>query len=171
MFRNCRLPYEHDKTPLEHSPVYSFKLCKFECRIQMSLKYCNCTPYFYRRLAGEPICNLSGLYCLSKYRSNLIYTNDSTINCQACPQNCDVNIYVSEEKQKPYEFLQTTYETSMVIPNKIFVRNVAFSQTDLLVQIGGVFGLFLGCSLLSVVEIIYFLTLRLICAVRRSKTT
>lgn len=66
------------------------------------------------------------------FKGNLIYTNDSTINCQACPQNCDVNIYVSEEKQKPYQFLQTTYETSMVIPNKIYVRNVAFSQTDLL---------------------------------------
>lgn len=48
--KNCRLPLDYDEAPLQHSPVYSYNLCKFECRIKIALKYCNCTPYYYRRL-------------------------------------------------------------------------------------------------------------------------
>lgn len=43
--RNCRLINESN---LKHSPVYSYTLCRNECRIQLSLKICKCIPHFYR---------------------------------------------------------------------------------------------------------------------------
>ncbi|CAH1966975.1 unnamed protein product [Acanthoscelides obtectus] len=45
-------------------------------------------------------------------------------------------------------------------------RNELFGQTDFLANCGGILGLFTGFSVLSLVEILYFLTLRLMCNVK-----
>lgn len=44
--RKCRFYYESD---LRHSPVYSFVLCRMECRATLAKKLCNCMPHFYRK--------------------------------------------------------------------------------------------------------------------------
>ncbi|KAH1004994.1 hypothetical protein HUJ04_006075 [Dendroctonus ponderosae] len=129
--KNCRLPLDYGEEPLLHSPVYSYNLCKFECRIKIALKYCNCTPYYYRRLAHEPICNLSGLYCLSKYKTQLIYARDSSIECPNCLQNCDVYVFRGYETALPYTFLQTTLDTGIIFPNIVYIRNLVYSKIDL----------------------------------------
>jgi amiloride-sensitive sodium channel len=46
-------------------------------------------------------------------------------------------------------------------------RNELYGQTDFLANCGGLLGLFTGFSFLSIVEIFYFLSLRLICNVRK----
>lgn len=45
--RKCRFYYE---STLQHSPVYSYVLCRMECRITLAKKLCNCIPHFYRKL-------------------------------------------------------------------------------------------------------------------------
>lgn len=45
-------------------------------------------------------------------------------------------------------------------------RSELYGQTDFLANCGGLLGLFMGVSLLSIVEIIYFCTLRLCCNLR-----
>lgn len=45
--RDCKLYYESQG--LDHSPIYSYKLCRTECRIHLCKKYCDCIPYYYRR--------------------------------------------------------------------------------------------------------------------------
>lgn len=50
-----------------------------------------------------------------------------------------------------------------------YKREVLFGWVDLLVSFGGIAGLFLGFSLLSGVEIIYYFTLRACCMVYRNK--
>ncbi|XP_044272487.1 pickpocket protein 28-like [Tribolium madens] len=46
-------------------------------------------------------------------------------------------------------------------------RNELYGQTDFLANCGGLLGLFTGFSFLSIVEIFYFLSLRLICNVKK----
>ncbi|EFA08873.2 Pickpocket protein 28-like Protein [Tribolium castaneum] len=46
-------------------------------------------------------------------------------------------------------------------------RNELYGQTDFLANCGGLLGLFTGFSFLSIVEIVYFLSLRLICNVKK----
>lgn len=48
--RNCRF---HDESNLQHNPVYSYRLCRMECRIRISKKLCNCMPHFYRKLGKK----------------------------------------------------------------------------------------------------------------------
>lgn len=45
--RKCRF---YDESNLKHSPVYSYKLCRMECRINAAIKLCGCIPFFYRKL-------------------------------------------------------------------------------------------------------------------------
>lgn len=45
--RKCRFYYESD---LQHSPVYSYVLCRMECRALLSKRLCGCIPHFYRKL-------------------------------------------------------------------------------------------------------------------------
>ncbi|KAJ8945117.1 hypothetical protein NQ318_001582 [Aromia moschata] len=45
--RKCRFHYESD---LRHSPVYSYVLCRMECRASLANRLCGCTPHFYRKL-------------------------------------------------------------------------------------------------------------------------
>lgn len=46
-------------------------------------------------------------------------------------------------------------------------RNELYGPTDFLANFGGLLGLFTGFSLLSLVEIIYFLTIRIFCNMRQ----
>lgn len=48
-------------------------------------------------------------------------------------------------------------------------RSELYGPTDFLANCGGLLGLFMGVSLLSIVEIIYFCTLRFCCSIRRKR--
>ncbi|XP_045765854.1 sodium channel protein Nach-like [Maniola jurtina] len=162
--RGCRFHYENN---LKHNPVYSYNFCRTECRIQLSLKYCQCIPYFYRKIDDEKICNVKGLHCLHKHKDIILGLRDQDgkkVNC-SCPPLCnDVNYIISMHSLQGWAIGTTTLQWGMVAyPRMRFKRDIIFGFTDVLVAVGGMAGLFLGCSVLSFAEIIYFFTLRLIC--------
>lgn len=51
----------------------------------------------------------------------------------------------------------------------LYLFEVLFGWVDLLVSFGGIAGLFLGFSLLSGVEIIYYFTLRTCCMMHKNR--
>lgn len=50
--RRCKY---HDESNLERSPVYSYVLCRIECRINLAKQLCGCVPHFYRILGNYGI--------------------------------------------------------------------------------------------------------------------
>lgn len=52
-----------------------------------------------------------------------------------------------------------------------YKREVLFGWVDLLVSFGGIAGLFLGFSLLSGVEIIYYFTMRACCMLYKNRVS
>ncbi|XP_015840939.1 sodium channel protein Nach-like [Tribolium castaneum] len=158
--RNCR--YWNEADDLGHSRVYSYNLCRRECRIQLCLKFCYCTPYYYKRIDNEPICNMSGMFCLSKYPEILTLLDPKTGE-DLCPcfQSCDFQRITAELTIKATWFFGSKVTVNLErFPRERYKRTLIFTRTDLLIQIGSLFGLFLGCSVLSLIEIPYFLTLR-----------
>jgi hypothetical protein len=43
--RKCRFLEESD---LHISPVYSYNLCRMQCRMEQAMRLCGCIPHFYR---------------------------------------------------------------------------------------------------------------------------
>ncbi|XP_038223177.1 sodium channel protein Nach-like [Zerene cesonia] len=161
--RRCRFTHENN---LKHFAVYSYTNCQMECRAQLCLKYCDCLPYFYRRIGDEKNCDVRGLHCLAKHKDELYKLRDKAgkkINCGCLPICNDVN-YVIQSNDLQEWFLGTNLQWGMVTyPRMRYRRDIIFGFTDVLVAVGGMAGLFLGCSVLSFMEIIYFLSLRLFC--------
>ncbi|CAH0407168.1 unnamed protein product [Chilo suppressalis] len=161
--RRCRFPEENN---LQHNSVYTYTMCRMECRIKLCLKYCQCIPHFYRKIGDEKICDVAGMHCLGKHRDILYKLRDKDgkkIHCDCLPICDDVN-YVIQSSILQKWFLGTNLQWGIVsYPRMRYRRDIIFGFTDVLVAVGGMAGLFLGCSVLSFMEIIYFLTLRLIC--------
>ncbi|XP_037868898.1 pickpocket protein 28 [Bombyx mori] len=161
--RRCRFPEENN---LLHNSIYSYTMCRMECRIRLCLKYCRCIPHFYRKIGDERICDVKGLQCLSKYKDELTklrQKNGMKIDCGCYPLCEDINYVLQSNALQPW-FLGTNFQWGMVTyPRMRYRRDIIFGFTDVLVAVGGMAGLFLGCSVLSFMEILYFLTLRLVC--------
>ncbi|XP_044755167.1 pickpocket protein 11-like [Coccinella septempunctata] len=135
--RKCRY---YDESDLDHSPAYSYVLCRMECRIRLSKQFCGCVPHFYRVL--EKLILLEGL-------------------CSCLP-NCDEVIYYVDDIDTREWFLDSNLQWGLKdYPKMRLKRDVIFGFTELLVYVGGMTGLFLGCSVLSFTEIFYFFTLRM----------
>ncbi|KPJ05427.1 Sodium channel protein Nach [Papilio xuthus] len=136
--RRCRFPHENN---LKHNAIYTYTLCRMECRIKLCLKYCGCVPHFYRTI-----------HILYKLRDD----SGKKVSCECYPICDDIN-YARQEW-----FLGTNLQWGIVTyPRMRYRRDIIFGFTDVLVAVGGMAGLFLGCSVLSFTEIVYFLSLRL----------
>lgn len=59
------------------------------------------------------------------------------------------------------------FKTDEFITNK---RSELFGRTDFIANCGGLLGLFMGVSILSIVEIIYYFIVHLVCRSRKSGT-
>ncbi|KAJ8937724.1 hypothetical protein NQ314_011744 [Rhamnusium bicolor] len=92
-----------------------------------------------------------------------------------CPPICTSMYYIVENSQarwdwkKQYDSENGTKHMSyfqIFFKNSQFItmdRNELFGATDFLANFGGLLGLFIGFSLLSLIELFYYLTLRIIC--------
>ncbi|KAJ3643261.1 hypothetical protein Zmor_025985 [Zophobas morio] len=153
--RKCRF---HDESDLKHSPAYSYVLCRMECRAALAKRLCGCVPHFYRKKEGDKICNVPGLHCLAKHKEKLILLKGDCF----CLPNCNEVNYIVEDMDTRAWFLGSNLQWGLKeYPKMRLRRDIIFGFSDLLVYIGGMAGLFLGCSVLSFIEIIYFFTLRL----------
>ncbi|XP_049782288.1 uncharacterized protein LOC126183980 [Schistocerca cancellata] len=177
--RKCRFLHESN---LLISPVYTYNMCRMQCRMQLSYDLCGCVAHFYRPVGKFPICDSEGIRCLGEHSDSLIKVIDpKTQNkvCDCLPPCDDVNYMIELENDMPW-FLGTNIKWGLTkYPQMRLKRDVLFGFTDLLVYIGGTAGLCLGCSVLSFIEIIYFFTIHLfwfivkgkrLCCVRKTDT-
>jgi Amiloride-sensitive sodium channel len=74
----------------------------------------------------------------------------------------------SDSSKEDESYVNIEYLTWPIIRYK---REVLFGWVDLLVSFGGIAGLFLGFSLLSGVEIIYYFTMRAFCMLYKNRVT
>ncbi|KAL2722238.1 pickpocket protein 19-like [Vespula squamosa] len=168
--RKCGLPSDNG---LELWPIYTYQMCMTECRSHIIKKKCGCYPHFLRHIPDIPICNAAQLRCIGRLQqSELLNVKTSSCNCLI---NCNKVSYLSEETKL------TRFKTVSPINTTSFIMTISFSKGkfkrkewytfgDFLTSIGGAAGLFLGCSVLSFVEILYYGTLHLYIYVRYHKS-
>uniref|UniRef100_A0A182NBU8 Sodium channel protein Nach n=1 Tax=Anopheles dirus TaxID=7168 RepID=A0A182NBU8_9DIPT len=170
--RGCRFHYESNLT---HYSIYTKGICLQECRIQLAYKLCQCIPHFYPNPEGpraKTVCHYKQLMkCFPRYQKLFLEFKESNNDKKGVPCYCEQNCVDSKVIIEHRQVLKQTQKLIGSIGGLIvvkryplvrFSRQLLFTFTDLLVSIGGTAGFFLGFSVLAMVEILYFFTLRLV---------
>ncbi|XP_037048477.1 pickpocket protein 28-like [Bradysia coprophila] len=134
--------YGHERH-LKYYKTYTQSHCESECLADYTLDQCGCVPYF-----------------MPLFKDNATHAPIDDCNClQTCTQ-LSYAIEVVEAKARRF------YESYVLIGNQhpFFTKNIRtelHSLSEFFCNCGGSLGLFLGVSILSIVELLYFCTIRL----------
>ncbi|XP_072938380.1 pickpocket protein 28-like [Epargyreus clarus] len=170
LLRKCRFVNE----PLsKRYPVYSYNHCILECRIGIIIQLCGCVPHFYKPLGNERVCSINELECVLKYKKEImsltipnyilrIFKHSKKLtksprDC-GCLSNCETDIY--HKDNEVYIFEKSIGRLQMGItkfPKIRVVRDIIFNLNDIFLRSGGVINLFIGSSIISMVELVLFL--------------
>ncbi|KAF5300625.1 hypothetical protein FQA39_LY11086 [Lamprigera yunnana] len=178
--RKCFLMYEKR---LQYFKSYTQYNCMVECEANYTLKHCSCVGFYMPKRNHTPLCGPGSLECMKD--STLLYLqSDKTIcNCLPSCTSLEYDLELTETQwdwKETYKILKrigylsnsTSFENAHLSRLGIFFkelqflsieRNELYGVTDFLSNIGGLLGLFMGFSVTSIIEILYFCTLRLWC--------
>ncbi|KAJ3654285.1 hypothetical protein Zmor_013481 [Zophobas morio] len=171
--------YEYHKRNCFYSPerrlkffkVYTKHNCKIECVANNTLALCNCIPYYLPHEESTKICGWGQLKCVSNAKEQIL-RNSRSINSRKmlkqcnCLPLCTSITYSAEAHQvkypeNPYMAKPTDVYLSFQDEElQVMERQELFSNSDFWASCGGILGLFAGFSVISLAEIIYFVTIR-----------
>ncbi|KAI8123237.1 Pickpocket protein 19 [Lucilia cuprina] len=160
-----------------HSVKPELRHCYFTSfNMYAKLSNCNCTyllPMAVRSSSNRrslPMCGVSHLKCIYKHRSALLTTGNflgeniddvefNTMDCKCYP-NCNYIQYrtmvntdnTGETHGKNYIDLQVQYQQDTLFSYR---STLCFNLLDLIVSYGGIAGLFLGLSLVGIIELLH----------------
>ncbi|XP_068633532.1 sodium channel protein Nach [Battus philenor] len=166
--RACRFHYENENGLYPH---YSYSACAVQCRKQAQRDLCGCNDHFMLSTSTSEHCNISGMICLHSHVSQLttlkppwaVGRHGMTCNCLPSCNETEITIIkdvvISHKNNKKKIFVEIVLA---YLPTERFKRNVVRSRLDLVVSVGGTTGLFVGASLLSFVELIFYFTARFV---------
>ncbi|XP_062131197.1 sodium channel protein Nach [Drosophila sulfurigaster albostrigata] len=153
---------------------YRQAACMLSCQTEAIGKRCGCHPYLLPVVSQKfKECNLNDTFC---YSDN--YDNFKSVRCDQCLPNCyDVTYSTLSYKTdlNLHQFSVSNFYTPELLNNDSFVLRVylakqvvpvirkvtVMSWIGLLSDLGGIFNLCLGLSMISVVEFFYYCTFRL----------
>nr|XP_015837686.1 PREDICTED: sodium channel protein Nach-like isoform X2 [Tribolium castaneum] len=162
--RKCRFPEEKPGDLIVHD-YYSYSTCVVQCHADAHIDLCNCTHHLMPVLNKEKYCDIEGLKCLTD--------NFETVNrlhakgfdkpglvCDCLPSCIEPEYKVVADTKGVKSSHGEIFINLQSLPTSRFKRIVVRTTMDLVVSIGGTAGLFIGASILSIVETIYLLCLR-----------
>ncbi|XP_044262774.1 pickpocket protein 28-like [Tribolium madens] len=184
--RGCYFPSERH---LKFFKIYTSLNCKLECLTNYTLSRCQCVNFFMPRENGTKMCGTGKITCMReaerflqakdlylKLSDNKSLKKNSQCDCLPI---CTDTTYEVETSQSDWNWKMTysahgtpwpndTHLSSLTIffKSDTFItseRNELYGPIDFLANFGGLLGLFTGFSVLSLMEILYFLSVRLIC--------
>ncbi|XP_018563917.1 sodium channel protein Nach-like [Anoplophora glabripennis] len=170
--RKCRFIQESD---LDVYRYYSHSACCVQCRKNAQIQKCGCAHYLMPNTRPDQQCNITGLDCLSINYNDLAVLKPSWANrpglyCDCLPSCTEIELSIVRDFKKgiaeEYAIVKLSLEH---LPTERFKRNVVRGKLDLVVSMGGATALFLGASILSFVEIIYYFPVRLLTDISRKR--
>ncbi|CRL02114.1 CLUMA_CG015356, isoform A [Clunio marinus] len=174
--------YEGEKK-LKFFKYYTRSNCQLECLANFTRDKCSCIHFSMPRLKGDAVCDSNrSLTCFDEAKKNLMqktmeeslqtstsYDDRGRMTCDCLPACTSLQYEgeISHDDIRYFGRYKTTdaFRSSVTIFFKdddfIFSkRSELYSFTDFIANFGGILGLFLGVSILSIVEIIYFVAFR-----------
>ncbi|XP_012054823.1 PREDICTED: pickpocket protein 28-like [Atta cephalotes] len=169
-----RLCYFDDEMPGEIR--YSHQSCISDCIAKHIHHMCDCLPFYYPEAhKGMKTCYLSDINCLLSIRKSIPH-HANTETCKKCLPQCTDMLYTINPEYVKME--NVGFDSDLIhgfnINNMSFVyvffgdvsyveyrKESTISWDSLLASFGGIFGLCLGGSVLSVIELVYLLARQL----------
>ncbi|KAK5646215.1 hypothetical protein RI129_004679 [Pyrocoelia pectoralis] len=184
---NKRMCYFRNERYLRFYRSYSNNNCRMECLANKTLKECGCVPFYCPKANDTPICLAANESCVSIVKELFEQITENEDSCKCKPTCFQVEYdkvmsygeITDKFQRKGYLKKKTIdYIRDNIIVVHVFYEITEFSRftkqevygiSDMISSVGGILGLFLGFSLLSIVEIVYHLSLKLICSSIRAK--
>ncbi|KAG5313182.1 PPK28 protein, partial [Acromyrmex insinuator] len=160
---------------------YSHQSCISNCIAKHIYHMCGCLPFYYPKTLfnvldkGKKICYLSDINCLLSIRKSIPH-HTNTETCKKCLPQCTDMLYTINSEYVKLEDVgfDSDLTNGLNINNMSFVyvffgdvsyveyrKESTISWDSLIASFGGIFGLCLGGSMLSVTELIYLLARQL----------
>ncbi|KAJ6645324.1 F-box-like/WD repeat-containing protein ebi [Pseudolycoriella hygida] len=155
---------------------YSEQKCEFECFANYTLAQCECVHFSMPRKNSTRICTAKERFCL--YEASLSFKTQLHVrNCNCLPDCTSINYnveisqaasedyykYIITEKPLAYTQMYLTFKENKFLSLN---RMETSTMSHFFSEIGGLLGLFMGLSMISIIEFVYFCTLRLGCTFR-----
>ncbi|XP_017108335.2 sodium channel protein Nach [Drosophila bipectinata] len=165
--RNCVFRNEFT---MRYFKNYVYPNCELNCRVTNMVKFCNCHTYFFDfNRTTDRICTFKDIPCLVDNFANIITRKRST-QCY-CPLTCehlDYDVQISDFPLKLNMPVADQFYSGIAKNDGIlhvFINSFGYrrlrhdllsNMVTLVSNLGSAFSLFVGMSMLSVVEIIYY---------------
>ncbi|CAK1551508.1 unnamed protein product [Leptosia nina] len=158
--RRCYLTEE----PLKYFPIYHRRYCVLECEMERIAAQCGCSLLHHPPVLDKPLCGPNQLGCARAA------TLRFGVNVCNCPLACDKERQLTKhftfaiDPTVPFFdpfYKNLTLEKVSIIrlylhgySKTVYSRRSYFSRVNLFAQLGGVFNVFFGCSVLTLLELI-----------------
>ncbi|XP_055846905.1 pickpocket protein 28-like [Episyrphus balteatus] len=182
--RQC---YYQNERYLRYFKVYTQANCESEWLANETLSECGCVKFSMPRNSSHPICGYESLKCLESVINEsrkFKFKHGKDPNNYCLPTCISIEYKTELEHQVPITYAQIRESNSEAgyLNTVNFVssyritklklkfkddtfnglkRTELYSLSDFIANCGGLLGLFMGISILSLVELVYFFTLRL----------
>ncbi|XP_044252515.1 pickpocket protein 28-like [Tribolium madens] len=170
---------------LRHFLHYSQSNCLLECLTNYTLGKCGCVKFYMPRDNSTPICGPNSYECTENAESELQIkelehkiSGRSLCDCKPSCTNLKYSVetshsdfYFKEYFKVHNEFKLEDFDGThwsvlqLYFKDEQFMtmeRNELYGISDLISNLGGLLGLFTGFSLITMAEIIYFCTVRVV---------
>lgn len=186
--RQCMFANEAN---LSYYNIYSKKNCEMECSSKITEETCNCTLYYMPRdfLKESTICNRKKAPCYEKVLYDIASSRNEQYSCRNCLPACfEINYdreistsrlgtgdFITSESipKRDDDYIQSNIAIIHIyfLDNSYggYTKSELIGFTEFLSNTGGLLGLFMGFSVISMIEIIYFLFLRPFCKRKRDE--
>ncbi|CAO1385947.1 unnamed protein product [Diamesa hyperborea] len=175
--RQC---YFDGERKLNYFKVYTQSNCEYECLTKFTDKTCGCVRFGMLKEKSSIICNFTQQACYTDAEANWImqswdqnYAINNDCNCLPSCNSIEYDAVPSyghlfdKEVSHAYgmENSNDSYASQVKIYFKInqffaLKRSELFGVTEFLSTCGGLLGLFMGFSILSLIEFIYYMSIR-----------
>ncbi|XP_063367672.1 sodium channel protein Nach-like [Cydia amplana] len=168
---NSRECLFEDERRLQSFVDYHNSDCDHLCYIRAVEQHCHCKPVYVPYVGTQKSCDVTKIRCISKV-PDLMSNNDGMVDCN-CPRDCVSRMYTVDLSlgnlralphmvYNPYAgivFNESTTILQFFFPTSVYVmkkQETVMSLISLVSNLGGIFGLCMGVSAVSVMEIMFY---------------
>ncbi|XP_073847825.1 pickpocket protein 28-like [Musca autumnalis] len=166
-----------NEEPLAFYRYYTKTHCENECLAAFLIDRCGCVPYYLPLIHNNStFCNISRVFCIERTKQEFSQNHGSKC-LSRCLTTCFDLTFMPDTFSSPLATINYTIQSSILynmskeeVQRNIAVmhfyyresvihselKNVYIGFTEFLSNIGGILGLFMGFSFISIAEIIYF---------------